>query len=350
MAERTHPATADVRDAHRHAGTLVGGPHPRRRPVRRLARRPHHVSWSCTVNVAGLELLTFGTDADRRDSVVGALTVVEPTREAVATIEVVNWSFTRIAAEGDRHIAEPVRQWVDRAHGLLARWDPQLRTGLWAIAEPFSPHWEVGAPMRPLLSFILEDHGFAMIHASGIVGEKGGVLIGGRSHSGKSTLTWNAVAAGYRSIGDDYCVVAAGIDRVHSVFASIKVAQSERTVNRGVGPALRHTGLDDRERTVHPLLTPEKSMRCRAVLLPEFGPGAGSEAVSAAGKRGMAEIIPTSIFQLPVRKADALSRISSFLRAVPSFSLRLGSDRLAGVHALREFVGNPIDRSTPETP
>jgi hypothetical protein len=99
----------------------------------------------------------------------------------------------------------------DRREAVIA-----LSHGLLSQAVPFVVRAVLEAPVASLLA----RGSFVAIHAAGICGPRGALVIRGRSGAGKSTLTAAAVRAGLRVLGDESVLVAR--DDADLIVASVR--------------------------------------------------------------------------------------------------------------------------------
>src|SRR5581483_7842647 len=85
----------------------------------------------------------------------------------------------------------------------------QRRAIHWVPDAPSIPFYEQSAPFLQILHWWARENLHQMVHAAAVGTATGGVLIGGKSGSGKSTTTLACLKAGLRSTGDDYTLLRA---------------------------------------------------------------------------------------------------------------------------------------------
>ncbi len=90
------------------------------------------------------------------------------------------------------------------------------------------PHWEHAAPLRNALGWILRQQDRHLLHAAA-VGEAGGcALLLGEGGAGKSTAALRCHQAGMDFLGDDICVVQAGLTaHVFNIYGNAKTVWSD---------------------------------------------------------------------------------------------------------------------------
>jgi hypothetical protein len=210
------------------------------------------------------------------------------------------------------------------------------------------PWYERAAPLRAALHWLLPLEGMTLVHA-GAIGLGGqGILLGGRSGSGKSTVAMAAALAGFEYAGDDY--VALSHERgpaLHSIHSTAKV--SEKTM--ALLPALEQAVAIRNEEKVtldmNRLEGPElvAGLLAAAIVLPRVGRGE-PQLEPISGGEALRGLAPSTIFQLPLGGTDALGRMGRLARSIPSFSLTIGNDPHAAVELLAAILDHPPAAAT----
>jgi hypothetical protein len=208
----------------------------------------------------------------------------------------------------------------DREAGRALVWARDARA-----IEPF----EQAAPLRRLLAVWLEPLGITLVHAAAVGGARGGLLLGGRGGSGKSTTALLCLAAGMGFAGDDY-VALDGDGFAHGLYATAKVdaASLERF------PALRahFSGPPPPgEKAIaylHPHPALGRGFPVRGVLMARAGARETRLApiTPGAALRGIA---PSSLLQLPRSTGSPLAAIARLVERVPCHAIELGPDASA---------------------
>jgi len=201
------------------------------------------------------------------------------------------------------------------------------------------PEWECATPLRHILHWWLARHGVQQLHAAAVGTESGGVLVVGRSGSGKSTVALASLAAGLLYAGDDYVAASVGSDPVvHSLYSSGKIEPhhverfphllSAQRIEPEADPV---TAPFDRHKTVvylhesHPTTNTE-GFRIRAILIPRIV-GHGETLLTPVPRaRALAALAPSTIVQLHTAGQDALGSMRELVGRVPAFELALGAN------------------------
>jgi hypothetical protein len=104
---------------------------------------------------------------------------------------------------------------LDNARNLAVLW----------VAEPGRiPYWVKGSPLRTILHWWMGGHGRQLVHSAAVGTSGGGVLITGKSGSGKSTTALACLESGLLYAGDDYVIVSADpLPHAFSLYNTAKV-------------------------------------------------------------------------------------------------------------------------------
>lgn len=203
----------------------------------------------------------------------------------------------------------------------------------WARAATAVPYYETGAPLRAILNWWLSRNARQLVHAAAVGRPSGGVLLGGKSGSGKSTT---ALACLYSSdllyAGDDYALLEGGAPPVvHSLYNSAKVNADNIHRFPDLMPRLwngERLGAEKALLFVHQHF-PEKLARVfpiRAVLVPRITGRRETTVSRTSPAAGLTALAPSTIFQLPRAGGDAFHYLAGVVTRVPSYFLELGTD------------------------
>ena len=236
-----------------------------------------------------------------------------------------------------------------RARTMFEGFDGTAREGWFAIGDGGElTTGERGAPFRLALHWWLTDRGLQFAHG-GAVGTGGtAVLVVGPTGTGKSSTTLSCVEDGLDYVADDYCVVetAPGTEPVvHSLYSSAKIffADEERYPLLAAGRTPRHNPIDDKTLVlVHRALPGQVVSRQRlgAIVVPERTAARVTTFERTSAGAGLQALAPSTVGQFPGRAAIALSSLAALARAVPSYRLRLGTDRATVPPAVRGILAD----------
>jgi hypothetical protein len=197
--------------------------------------------------------------------------------------------------------------------------------------------WQRPEFARTFLESILQDSGFVSLHGATVGDADRCLLLTGKGGAGKSTLVAQALAIGYRTVGDDYLLYApadtASVGTLVSAFRTVKVARS------GAASALfstrpTATSADGSKHLLHPGDDrPDCFVGSQvpvAVAVPAFGPRFDATPIDRIDV--LRALLPTSAQMSiqPGRMITALTRLVDGLPAVRiTLSPRFEDDREA---------------------
>ena len=207
---------------------------------------------------------------------------------------------------------------------------------------------DLAKPFRSLLIAMLHDSGRQMIHGGVVAAAPTapGLLLAGRSGSGKSTVALAALAGGLAFLGDDHVAVDAmgGRFTAHSLYATCGLA-SDHVAAFAHLPGEVASAPDRDKRVV--LLAPAamdrlvRSLQLGAIVIPAIMPGAATRAIPATRGEALRALIPGSVSpRLPAHKPDRgwqFDGVGELAMHLPAFRLEMGHDLAAIPEALRDL-------------
>jgi hypothetical protein len=203
----------------------------------------------------------------------------------------------------------------------------------WAADATRIPYWEEATPVRFILDWWFGDRGLHQVHAGAVGTSEGGVLLTGKSGSGKSTSTMSTLESPLQYAGDDYVVVALEPEPwVHSLYSSGKLMPDHVVRLPFLTPALANGDRLDTEKAIVYVHEnwPEsitQGFPLRAILATKVVPGLiDARIVETSRLAGLAALAPSTVFQMHTRGQDSLARMRELVQAVPTYRLELGSD------------------------
>jgi len=217
--------------------------------------------------------------------------------------------------------------------GTLHLYDRSSSTGQYWVADAEQiPQPHRGAPMREFLHWWSRGMPLQLMHAGAVGYADGGVLLAGRSGSGKSTTALACLASDLRFASDDYvCVATTAQPWVHSLYSTAKLVPD----NLSRFPELSGK-LSNPDR-----LTTEKAMvnvhahfpakvlsgfPIRAILLPRVTGARDTQLKPATAADAALALAPTTVAQLEGHSRETFAKIVAFSGSVPSYWLDVGTD------------------------
>lgn len=257
----------------------------------------------------------------------------------------------QLGTSGDARVLEVYREAPTPALTVLEQGATQA--WYWVAEAERIPYWEEATPLVYLLDWWLRERDMYMLHAGAVGTRAGGVVVVGKSGSGKSTTSLSSLNSDLLYAGDDYVGVSLGPQpEVHSFYSSGKLMQNH--VDRL--PFLLDV-LANRERlAVEKAVVyvnerwPERmasGFPLRAVVAPRVTPGlVEARALEASPAEAFRALAPSTVFQMHTRGQDSLVRARRLLETVPSYVLELGSD----MDSIPRVVGDLIERLSDGAP
>ena len=210
--------------------------------------------------------------------------------------------------------------------------DTERNLGVFWTPDARLPYWEHGSPLRSILHWWLLSKGLQLVHAAAVGNSSGGVLIGGKGGSGKSTTALTCLQSNLSYVGDDYTLL--GFDSrpvVHSLYNSAKLNNDHIQRFPSLLPKIANPERLADEKALlfvneHYPAKVATRLPVRAILLPRVTglPETRWKRVSVA--MTLAALAPSTIFQLPRAGGEAFKFLATFARQLPCFSLEVGTD------------------------
>jgi hypothetical protein len=310
-------------------------------------------SWTVerTFSIAGLEVaVRYATvELDRFFSPALDHVRTSPSTDPDLTIEVADSRTAGVAepagfTPGGHSLATADRMGVFfQYERVLNLYDPAGgRARLWIEDYSALPPGERGTPFRHLLGWLLADHSMELVHAGAVGLDGNGVLLIGRGGSGKSTTALACLNDGFDFIAEDYTAVSLEGPTAHTLFSTAKLDRKHSERNPDLlPPNLGRITVDNKEMAFLADAYRDRlvgSISIAAIVKPTIGPGIASHPERIGGAAAVAYLAPSTIFQLPGRSEQVLATIASLVRAVPTYSLTLGSDLASIPRALRRLL------------
>jgi hypothetical protein len=212
------------------------------------------------------------------------------------------------------------------------------RSWFWAATAATLPEWYCSTPLRHILHDRLSSRGVQLVHAGAVGRPDGGVVIVGKSGSGKSTSTLSTLGSELGYAGDDYVGVSVGAtdDRpfVHSVYGCGKLETvhlirfpqlrfAARPERPGSAPAAREKTIFYVRDTYPEQLT--KGFPLKAIVVPRVTPNKETNLRTIPLTVALRALIPGTMFEIQGAGQDALSALIRFASRVETFELQLGT-------------------------
>lgn len=233
----------------------------------------------------------------------------------------------------------------DEYDGSLFAYDRTHRRGWARFSTPTGPPvWEVAAPFSRILHWWAADRGLQMVHAAAVGNSHGGVLLAGRSGSGKSTTALACMRAGLDFAGDDICLVEPGQPpKLHGLYLSAKgdaetarlLPEFREEFGRSVLNLRTKTILFADESRSGGVLT---DFPLVGLVLPRLAGVSKSHLTPIKPAQALRALAPSTLMHTPGNHADGLARLASLVRSLPAWELILGPDPAAAAHLIKDLI------------
>lgn len=205
----------------------------------------------------------------------------------------------------------------------------------WLNDADKTPFYEKSNPYKPILNWFMQSTDLIMMHAAGVGNPEGGVLITGKSESGKSSSALSCLNSELLFLSDDTCVGSFNaVQMAYSLFNSGRLNGEEDLeklphLKAGVSNPVREEG-EKLLFYIHQYQPDKiiKSFPIKAILIPRLTFEYDTKITTASPKEALLSLAPSSILQLPGAGSRNFEKIAELVRLVPSFHLELGSTRI----------------------
>lgn len=233
----------------------------------------------------------------------------------------------------------------DAPGGPLFAYDRAQRRG-WALFGSVAavPPWERATPFRRILGWWAADEGLQLVHAAAVGSPAGGVLLVGRSGSGKSTTALACLDAGLGFAGDDYCLLAPGDPTwVHGLYLSGKGDARTAELLPGLRESFACSSLVTNGKSVLFADEVRSDGLCprfplRGVVVPKLSREPISRLSPLRPAAALRALAPSTLLEMPGDRAGGLARLAAVVRELPAWELTVGPVPAAAADLLRDLI------------
>lgn len=186
-------------------------------------------------------------------------------------------------------------------------------------------------------------NGMLMLHAAAVGVQGKGVLIAGKSGSGKSTFAASCLAEGLDFVADDYSLLSgSGPLRAMPLYTmvSLNPDMCEKLPRFGEPlPKVAGSFLAEKPRFRMPLSRFCEALSIHAIVIPAMGGEAPPSIRAVPPGRAMAPLIHSSMTQMEFYRDTTLIRqISARLKDLPTYEMHMSADLKKNPAFLRRFI------------
>ncbi len=227
----------------------------------------------------------------------------------------------------------------DRKTDVFSAVDSDRRVALyWTRDAAALPNYTSAAPMHRLLQGWLGTKQLFLVHAAAIGLPDGGLLLAGRSGSGKSTTATLSLESDLLYAGDDFALVRGGPEpRVYGLYATAKLNVDALDRMPALRSAVSNPTRLDREKALlfladgfRPRLAIDLPLR--AIVLPRVTGRRETEITPASPFAAYRASGPDTAFTMLGDARGLLRMLKDLVYRLPCYELGLGTDR-GGVQA-----------------
>ncbi|MEI8124132.1 MAG: hypothetical protein WCG42_00070 [Parachlamydiaceae bacterium] len=260
------------------------------------------------------------------------------------------WLMTAYGPRG--HIQgfnnEVIRTVYNPDNSILHMYNNRRRLGIYWMQHPrILPYWEMSFPMRCIIHWWSKLRPFQLVHAGAVGFDKGGILLTGKSGSGKSTTALSCVRSGLKYVGDDYVMISnEPIPFVYSLYNTGKLVPNSVNMLPHLSEKISNKESLSSEKALFFLNEhfPEKlsaGFPIKAIFLPRVTHQKNSRIRQASSAESLLALAPTTVLHLEGDGKIAFDKMRLLTTSVPNFWLDLGTD----VEQIPYLIADFLERS-----
>jgi hypothetical protein len=239
---------------------------------------------------------------------------------------------------------------------VLTMLDTSRNLGVyWTRYAAHLPSYESRSPLRTVLHLWLRQFGIQYVHAGAVGSAKGGVLLAGKSGSGKSTTAITCLNSELGYASDDYCLVTSEPSPyAFCLYNSAKVNGDNLHRVSHLIPAFTSTDPFEHEKATYFLheQCPDKLVSgfpIRAVLLPRVTGRTETCLKPATTIEGLQALALSTMAQLAEAGPLTMQLLKRFVSRVPCYHLELGTELNQIPEVIIALLENEPERTPFET-
>ena len=218
------------------------------------------------------------------------------------------------------------------------------RALFWAQAVRYLPWWICGSPLQRILHCWMKHQGKQLTHAGAIGTSTGGVLLAGKSGSGKSTTALACLENGLQYVSEDYCLIATTPQPYcYSVYNSAKLEPNTLKMFSHLNAYCSNPQrkLQEKAFLFQQHIYPERIISgfpIRAVLILDVTSNPHTQIKPASIVQGLLALAPSTMFQLSNCDQQTLDIFTTLLQQVPCYKLALGRDLQQLTDVIKQLI------------
>lgn len=216
----------------------------------------------------------------------------------------------------------------------------------WVRSLRHVPWWVAGSPLQRILGCWMRQRQVELTHAAAVGYSEGGVLLAGKSGSGKSTTTLTCLEADFFYVSEDYCLLDnAQNPSVYSVYNSLKLEPN--TLTRF--PHLAQHAVNQRRQAHEKALIFQhqvsparvlKTFPLKAILV--LSVGSKTKMTRCRPAEAALALSASTVCQLAAAYQSTLTHYASVLKKIPCYQLILGPKRQSIVQQIERVISGEM--------
>jgi len=214
----------------------------------------------------------------------------------------------------------------DIQNKILSIFDRETKKGIfWTSSASNLPEWELGAPLRNILTWALLDSGLHLVHAAA-VGKQGiGVLLCGSGGAGKSTTTALCLQNGFLTAGDDYCAISiTNGPKVYGIYGLLKLVPGAiGTYNLSNPQGFRERSDGKMHYSIEPSMC--KSLAISSIVFTKVSQE--TKTITRLSPRdGLLRLMSSTLPQAIIPQTELFEAMGDFSKAIGAYEFEVGPD------------------------
>jgi len=227
---------------------------------------------------------------------------------------------------------------------ILNLYERSTATGLyWVEKAETIPYWEASFPMRGMVHWWSREKPLQLMHAGAVGLPEGGVLLAGKSGSGKSTSALACLAGGLDYVSDDYIMADVATPYVYSMYSTAKLVPE----NTARFPAFEKMISNPAELQQSKALIylyehfPKQisaGFPVKAILMPRVTGLRDTSLSPAKASASLFALAPTTVMHLEGHSKLAFEKTRDLVQQLPHYWLNSGTDLMQIPQTIRNFL------------
>ena len=214
----------------------------------------------------------------------------------------------------------------------------------WIKDQQDLPWWIGGSPLQLILHWWMRAKGYQLTHAAAVGYPNGGVLLTGKSGSGKSTTALACMKAGMKYVSEDYCFLS-DLPEIwaYSIYNSSKIGEKTLQWFPELSQFVTNSNRakEDKAFLFHHQFQPENILAgcpIKALVTLKIGEGQRGWIEPIDATEALAALSMTTLWQLTHTGPVVFHHLRKITEALPCYRLHLGEDLMHTADLIGELL------------